>query len=82
MSTEFSGADTSGDEAAKIEDMGTVSIVSGLLGMSEAELQRCLTSRNIGTRSIITCTLTPTQVCICVVVVVVVVLLLQVDVTQ
>jgi myosin heavy subunit len=57
----FSEAETSGDVAAKIKDVSVVKTVCLLLGLDENELERCLTSKNIGARSIITCRYTPLQ---------------------
>lgn len=57
----FAEAETAGDVAAKIKDMSVVQIVCSLLCLDENELGRCLTSKNIGARSIITCRYTPLQ---------------------
>jgi hypothetical protein len=59
---EFSSTTTSGDVAAKVDDPALLVKASTLLGLPQEELKRCLTSKNIGTRSIITCTYTPAQV--------------------
>jgi myosin heavy subunit len=57
----FAEAETAGDVAAKIKDLSIVKTICLLLGMDESELERCLTSKNIGARSIITCRYTPLQ---------------------
>ena len=57
----FTEAETSGDVAAKIKELSAVHKVCSLLCIDEKELERCLTSKNIGARSIITCRYTPAQ---------------------
>lgn len=59
---EFVSQDTAGDVAAKVADKEILNKISAVLGFNLMELERCLTSRNIGTRSVITCTYTPEQV--------------------
>lgn len=44
-----------------IENVATLPYITNLLGFEEAETRRCLTSKNIGSRSIITCPYTPVQ---------------------
>jgi myosin heavy subunit len=57
----FTEAETSGDVAAKIKEMSIVDTVCELLCVDKNEMERCLTSKNIGARSIITCRYTPLQ---------------------
>jgi myosin heavy subunit len=57
----FSSTDTSGDSAAVIDNTELLDHITALLGFDKSETRRCLTSRNIGSRSIITCPYTPSQ---------------------
>lgn len=44
-----------------IENLETLEYMTILLGFDKSETKRCLTSKNIGSRSIITCPYTPMQ---------------------
>jgi len=58
---EFYPATTSGDAAAKISNLSDLEVICNLLGLNLREMQRCLTSRNFGVRSIVTCMFTVAQ---------------------